>query len=280
LSEVTRTDIPAADTLGSGRRRWIDVLLVAAGASLVAASPEVGTWLSTLGIPLVALGLLTPLLRWSGRSRGIAGAVHLVPPELAESHRGVRAAASLPGVVDGPAAVDVADDSLLEVAALLGGGLPRGATQRRFVAARVRAMTAAAADLEQQHQAWVAAIAEVDALAPSPPLEAPLPRRDGPLVGVLVLVLLPGFLAWDLLCATARAGVALVEGLALRLRMASRLLARAASAAGALVGRARDVWTSARKDLAVATREAHHRVTAARIRLRLRLRRARRVAGA
>jgi hypothetical protein len=268
--------LPGIERLTGGRRRWIDALLVGTGLLLLAGSPRFGEGLLALAVPLIALGLLTPILRWSGRDRGVAGALALVPPEVAESHRALRTAASLPGVVDGSVVDRAADDSLLEVAALLGGRPPRGAAQRRFVAARIKAMDDTVTELEQRHEAWVAACAEVDALAPSTPLAAPSETRGGPLVGLLVLLLLPVFLAWDLLRALTDAFLAVLDGVALRVRTACRLIVRLASGVGRLVMGARTVWTVARDDLVEAMAEAHHRVSAARVRLRLQLRRARR----
>ena len=265
-------DIPADERLTTRRRRWVDALLVGAGASLVAASAILGIGLLVLAIPVLLLGLVMPLVRWHGRDRGLAGALSLVPPDLADSHRAVRAAASLPGVVDAARVNRTADDSLLEVAALLGGRPPRGAAQRRFVAARVAAMADTAADLEQRHQAWLAACAEIDALVPSTQLQQPPETRGGPLVAVLVMLLFPLFLGWDLLRALASGLVALGDGVALRLRTAGRLVAQLASGAIGVLKGARTVWTDARNEVAAAAREAHHRVSSARLRVRLRLR--------
>ena len=83
--------------------------------------------------------------------------------------------------------VDAADDVLLETAALLVGRPPRGAAQRRFVAARVRALTATAAELRERHEAWTEARAELDAIGPgvaAPAAPADRPARAGLLVGI------------------------------------------------------------------------------------------------
>ena len=52
-----------ADGLSTGRRRWIDLLLVVSGVALAVAGWPI------VGAALVALGMVTPLLRWSGRRR-------------------------------------------------------------------------------------------------------------------------------------------------------------------------------------------------------------------
>jgi hypothetical protein len=269
-------DIAADERFTTRRRRWVDALLVGTGASLVAASAMFGIGLLVLAIPVLLLGLVMPLVRWLGRDRGLAGALALVPPELADSHRAVRAAASLPGVVDAARVNRTADDSLLEVAALLGGRPPRGAAQRRFVAARVAAMADTAADLQQRHEVWVAACDEVEALVPDTPLQEPSETRSGPLVAVLVVLLFPLFLGWDLLRAMACGLVALGDGSALRLRTTGRLVAQLGSGAIGLLKRARAAWTGACDEVVAAVREAHHRVSSARLRVRLRVRRARR----
>jgi len=88
--------------------------------------------------------------------------------------------------------------SCSEVAAVLAGRPPRAASQRRFVDVRLQAMNDAASELEERHQAWSAARAEVDAIAAGILLPEPsLPTRDGVLVRMLVVVLFPGFAAWD-----------------------------------------------------------------------------------
>jgi hypothetical protein len=144
------------------------------------------------------------------------------------------------------------------------------------VAARVKALMDVASELRERHDAWVAARAEIDAIAAVSMPEAPRPQRTGLLVSVLVVVLVPAFLAWDVLTLAVRAVAALLDGLALRLRTAARLVAGAGHGAVVLAMRARRAWDRGRDALVVAATEAHHRVAAGRVRLRLRLRRARR----
>src|SRR5439155_11423731 len=117
----------AADRLSVGRRTWIDAVLIAGGALCIAEG-----WYA-VGAACVGLGALTPLLRWTGRSRHRRAASQLVTPELNEAHRELVAAALLPGVVEGSRLVEAADDLILESAALLVGRPARGAAQQRFV---------------------------------------------------------------------------------------------------------------------------------------------------
>ena len=86
--------------------------------------------------------------------------------------------------------------------------------------------------------------------------------------------MVPAFVAWDVARLSAQAGVALVDGLALRLRTAARLGCRAAAAIVTVVLSARRLWGELRVALVDAAAEAHHRVVATRLSLRLRLRRA------
>lgn len=190
------------------------------------------------------------------------------------------AAAALPGVPDATSVVEAADDAVLEAAALLAGRPPRGAAQRRFVDARSRAMSEAAAELRERHEAWIAAWTEVDALAPVVPPEqaVPAPSSPGALVSLLVVLLFPAFVGWDIVCVTGRGLAALADGLALRARTAGILAVRAVLAVAALGARARGVWRDLRSALVDAVTEAHRRISSARLHLRLRLRRARRAA--
>jgi hypothetical protein len=185
------------------------------------------------------------------------------------------AAAALSGIPDSVEVIDAADEALLEAAALLAGRPPRGAAQRRFIAARVAAMTDATAALDERHEAWTQARAEVDAISFVALSEAPAqPARDL-LVGVLVVVLLPAFLVWDLVRALGHGILALLDGIALRVRTLGCLIVRGVMAGAAVLQRVGDMWAGLRERLVDAVSEAHHRVAAARLRLRLRLRRAR-----
>jgi hypothetical protein len=261
---------------------WIDALLVAAGVALALVVGPLA------GVPLVALGLVMPALRLSARRRtGGRGVTHLVPPEVAGAYADLRSAAALDGVPDGPAVVAAADDGLLEVAAVLAGRPPRGSAQQRLVRVRVAAWTATAADLRAHHDSWREAVAEIDALAPGPDREdrpaAPGPA-SGALVGVLLVVLAPVFLAWELVTGSVRAAVALADGVALRARTAGRALVwavraavvglgRALRAAAAVLARTVRRWAELRRRVVAAAAEARGRFIAARLRVRLAVRR-------
>lgn len=253
--------------------RSIDFLLLVGGVVLAAAGwPEAGG-------PVGALGLVMPALAWRAKRRGRGSALYaLVPREVAVAHRGVLTAASLPGVVDGDDLVAEAGDLLLEVAALLSGRQPLGGAQRRFVKSRAAAMNSAAADLRERHQAWTEAQVEVEAIGSPLPPAATEETAGGPLVGAFVLVLFPLFLVWDVVRAGARAIVAVGDGILVRVRTIGRLGVQAVVSMGDAVVGAFRTWASLRDRVADAAREARHRVVAARLRMRLRLRRARRIA--
>jgi hypothetical protein len=203
---------------------------------------------------------------------------HLVPQEVALAHRDVVEATRLAGVVDGDAIVEAADDLMLEVAAVLTGRPVKGAAQRRFVDARASALTATAAELRERHQLWTEAQAEVDSISglTLPDRTEEAHTTGGPVVALLVVVLFPMFFSWDVVVVIGRALLALVDGLALRLRMIARLALLATQGALAFLARAREVWTYLRTTLLEAALEAHHRSSSVRLRLRLQVRRARR----
>jgi hypothetical protein len=202
---------------------------------------------------------------------------HLVPDELMQAHTDVFVAAALPGVLSAADVVDAADGVVLEVAAVLAGRPPRGAAQRRFVAARVRALNETARELTERHEAFVAARAELDSIAEAITLPDPTPEsQSGFLVGLLVVVLFPFFAAWDVVRGITQGAIGLVDGLALRARMVVRVVAQGGRA---LVDFARTVvqrWADVRAKVAGAAREARHRFVAARVRMRIRVRDARR----
>jgi hypothetical protein len=262
---------------------WIDALLVAAGLVLAATGRPLA------GVPLVALGLVLPGLRLSARRRsGRRGVAHLVPPEVAAAYADLQAAASLEGVPDGGAVMAEADDALLEVAAVLVGRPPKGAAQHRLVRVHTEAWAATAADLRAHHESWREAVAELDALAPLPPAEADTKAEGaesaetgtagGWLVGALLVVLAPAFLAWELGTGAVRATVALADGLALRARTAGRALVWILRAGVALFARTLRRWAELRRRVVAAAAEARGRFLAARLRARLLLRRHRRPA--
>lgn len=249
------------------RRRWIDVILICAGGACLL----LGWWLP--GAALVAFGLVVPLLQRSGRRRGLSDHV---PAELAAVHRDLVNAATLPGVRHTDV-LEEAEESLLEVVALLGGKEPRRGAQRRLVAARCAAMAAAAAELRLWSDAWLAAKAEVDIVDSVSAVAQPPEREPGTgwLVGALAVGLSPVFLAWDIVCLVSRGVVLFADGLALRVRTAGRLLVRGFTGLIGLAARARQSWAHARAQLAYSVAEARHRFLATRARLHLRLRRAR-----
>jgi hypothetical protein len=254
------------------RRRWVDVLLIVVGVGAIT-----GGW-RLLGVALIGFGLVTPLLRRSGKRREAADLAHLVPPQLVAAHREVLAAAALPGVDGADAVIDASVDALLEVAAILLGRPPRGATQRRLVAAHMAAMAETAAQLRQWSEAWIAARAELEELCSVLPPERPVDQVDDRadlLVGVLTVTLAPFFIAWDGLRLTARALVLLVDGLALRIRTVACLVVRAASCIGALAVRAHQAWMAARVRVVAAAVNAHRRFGGTRAQILLRFRRAR-----
>jgi hypothetical protein len=117
----------------------------------------------------------------------------------------------------------------------------------------------------------------VDALAPGPVGggEDPAPRRsaDGVLVGVMLVVLAPAFLSWELVSGVVRAVVSLADGIALRLRTAGRALVWTLRSAVALVGRTLRRWAELRRHVVDAAAEARRRFLAARLRERLAVRR-------
>jgi hypothetical protein len=248
---------------------WIDALLVAAGLALAATGHPLAGGL------LAGLGLVMPVLRLSARRRaGDRGLLHLVPDEVADAYADLWGAAALDGVPDAAAVMAAADDGLLEIAAALAGRPTRGAAQARLVRARVEAWEATAADLRAHHEAWLEAVAELDALAPlpaAPAAEAPS-TEGGVLSGMLLVVLAPVFLAWELVTGSVRATLALADGIALRLRTGARALLWTIRATLALLGRTLRLWADLRRRVVAAAAEARGRFLAARLRVRLRLR--------
>src|SRR4029450_13076064 len=110
----------------------------------------------------------------------------------------------------------------------------------------------------------------------APGARAPEPLAGGWLVGALLVVLAPLFLAWELATGLVRAVVALADGLALRVRTAGRALgwsrqagARWATLAPAVSRVARRVrrWVGPRRRIVAAAAEARGRFLAARLRV-------------
>jgi hypothetical protein len=257
---------------------WIDALLVAAGLVLAATVQPLA------GVSLIALGLVLPGLRLSARRRsGRRGVAHLVPPEAAAAHADLESAASLEGVPDRDQIMAAADDGLLEIAAVLAGRPPRGAAQHRLVRAHTETWTTTAADLRAHHESWREAVAELDALAPAQATAenaeadtAGTKEPGGWLVGAMLVLLAPAFLAWELVTGAMRALVALADGLALRVRTAGRALVWTLRAGVTLVARTLRRWAELRRRVVAAAVEARGRFVTASLRARLHLRRRRR----
>lgn len=199
----------------------------------------------------------------------------LVPAEVAAAHQRVRAAAGQPGIVDPQEAVTLADDALLEVAALLAGRTPSSAAQHRYVAVRVTFLDDLAAALEERGQLWQEAAIELDALWPLTEDAVREPSRDGFLVATLVVVLSPFLLTWDLLCGLGRGGLTIAHAAARGLRTAwSSVVQRVRRMLQAVLDAVRR-WRAYRDRIKAAAREARARMIAARLRVRLRFRRLR-----
>jgi hypothetical protein len=260
------------------RRWWIDVLLVAVGGAAFAAGSPVGA------AALVAIGLAVPLVHVIGvRGRTVDRAFRFAPTELAQRHERVRRAAARLGqdATAARAAVDRADDVVLEAAAIFGGRPVRGATHRRYVQQRCALLDHLTVELTDRAKALAAATAEVDELDPLPTTgtdrdlaSSPSPSSSDPLATALLVLLGPLFVAWELGATFVRGAIALVDGIALRLRTIARLSARAFVAVCRSVLVAARRWRDARDRLAVSWREARRQFAVARFRVRLRLHRA------
>ena len=263
MPEAPVPDVPVSAPTAV-TRRWIDLLLVAAGTVLALQGVAV------VGVPIVVVGLILPLLEWrTRRAGGIEHLLLLVPPDLAEAHRTVLTAADRPGVIDPEDVVALADELVLEVATVLGGRPARRASQRRFVAVRKSALESMATELSERHEAWRAAMQELDDLVPVDRADLPVaPQKPEPGSGwlstVLLVVLAPAFLVVDLVRGTGRAVVALVEGVALRLRTIVDLLAAGIRAVGRAIARALRSWRHITASIREAARASRGRFVAAR----------------
>jgi len=254
--------VPVPVTVPSGgSHRWIDLVLVAAGGALALRG------LVVLGVPVLLVGLLLPLLEWRARrSGGIDHLLGLVPPKVAAAHRAVVLAAQRSGVVDPDDVIESADELVLEVAAVLGGRPARRASQRRFVAVRLAALQAVVADLAERHEAWRAAMDELDALVPLEPGEVTAKDAAGSawLSTLLLVLLAPAFLVVDLVRGAVRSIVALAAGVALRLRTVADLTLAGARAVGPAVADALASWRALISSMRDAVRTAHGRFVAGR----------------
>jgi hypothetical protein len=261
------------------RRRLVDAALVLAGGAAVAAGVPLA------GVPLILLGVVSPVLVWAAGRRGEVGDVAaLVPDDVRTAHGELLAAAALPGVGDTRELVAAANDSVIEVAALLCGRPPRGRTQERFVAARVVAFRSEAEQLWERHDALNEARAELDRLDPpavvaaaSAEGEPDWERGSGVLVAAFVVMMMPAFLAGDLARGLGRLVLTFASGVALRARTVVRLVLSTLAGFGRLLARSFRAWRAIRAQVVAAARDAHRQVVSVRLRIRLSARRARRL---
>jgi hypothetical protein len=248
---------------------WIDLVLIGAGGALAHAGWPVA------GALVAGFGVMVPAVRWfGGRGRSVDRAIRLVPPELASAHQEVVAAATLAD----PAAVDAADDLVLEAAAIFAGRPVRGGAQRRYVQSRAETLAGMAAELTERAEALSAAHAE---LAPySVDVYPPASADRDTFAMVLLVVFAPAFVVWEVLAGVVTLSWALADGVMLRGRTLGRLTVRGATTLVGTVSRTVRRWSELRQRVKASWQEARHRFVAAKLRLRLRLRLARRAARA
>ena len=197
----------------------------------------------------------------------------LVPDELAAAHERVRAAAAGPGIVDREGAVTVADDTLLEVAALLAGRTPMGDQQRAYVAARISYLDDLAVALEERGDAWQQAVADLDELSPEAAPPPGAPSKDGVLVTAFVFALSPFIVTWEALRTFGRAVLTIADSTERGLASTWTWICCSVRHLYRSLLTALRRWRDDRDRLR--GREARARIVAARLRLRLRLRRLR-----
>ena len=255
-------------------RWWIDALLVGTGATAAAFG-----WYLAGGI-VVAVGLSFPLLHAIGvRGRSSAHALRYAPPDLADRVQRIHAVAARVPDVETRRAVERADDFLLEAAAIFAGRPVRGATHRRYVRQRSALLDGILTDLTERADALTAARAEVDALdVHHVDRVESQPSASDPLATALLWLLTPLFIVWELGATLWSGTLRFVEGIVLRLRTLATLLLRGVVAVGRLVLASLRRWRDLRIRFAASWREARRQFVAARLRLRLRLRRAGRAA--
>jgi len=260
-------DVAAAP--GQPNRFWVDALLIGVGLFLAFHGFLIA------GVAIGLFAVVFPVLRWRSRGRGTADLYPSIPPELADAHRAVLGATRLAGVQNGDESVEIADEMVIEVAAVLAGRPVRGAAQQRFVAARIAVLQDMISEMRERHNAWEAATAELATIAAPIAFAESEQRRGGWLVGAFVVVMFPFFMAWDVIAFGARLVVRLLEGVVLRVRATARLLLRTAHGLRSSVVRVWRVWRVTRAALVTSLADARHRIFAMRNRFRLRLRRAR-----
>jgi hypothetical protein len=269
MSEVLSPSRSIAAPAVFGRRRWVDLLLLVAAGSVTAA----GSWKA--GAAIAAFALAAPIIERVRRPGSAARALHLVPTELAAAHDAVIRAAAPLEAEDRRRVLDLADDTVLEVAAVLGGRPARGGAQHRCVAARVAVLTSLRDELLERQHALDAAREELGVTGAGG--EGPR-ERGGPLVLLFVALLVPFVVGWELVRVVVRVVLALWDGVALRLRGVFRFALWAGASLGPALIDAFAVVARARQRIAVAAREAAGVVRAARTQAILRSRRAWRAA--
>jgi hypothetical protein len=251
----------------ASRRRWVDALLIAGGIYVVSIGWPV------VGIPLMAFGALSPLLVLANRRSAPEDLLRLVPRDVASAYRSLREAALLAGApADARQVVETADDSLLEIAAHLGGRPPRGAAQRRFVARHVLLFHDDDASMRARHEAWVAAHAELDAISPVVETVSATQSRLRLTVALFVALIVPFVVMWDVIGGAGRMVVLTVEAVALRCRIVLQLIRRGTDWLVHALREAFALIRAWRSRLVDAVSEARQRVIAMRLGVRRRMR--------
>ena len=191
----------------------------------------------------------------------------MVPDELAAAYRDVVAAASLPGVAR-------PEESMREPAISCSRWPPssvdpvraehRSGASSTFAPA---ALETVAVELRERHTAWQRAVEELDAAVPAPadPVkEAPDPAGTGWLSIVFLVVLAPAFVLVDGARLLVRTGLALLDGLALRLRTVVDLVRHGAVVVGRVITDTLRRWRELSALVMASVRRARRRFVAAR----------------
>jgi hypothetical protein len=269
MSEVLSSSRTVAAPTVLGRRRWVDVLLLVAAGAVTAA----GSWQA--GAAIAVLALSSPIIERVRRPGSAARALSVVPAELAAAHESLLRAVATLDPEERRSILDLGDDIVLEVAAVLGGRPARGGAQHRCVAARIATLSALTEELLERQGSLDAARDELGVPAAD---EVEGVRGGGPLVLVFVALLVPFMVGWEVARGVVHIGIALWDGIALRLRGVVRFAAWAVTALGPALTDALALVGAARRRISASAREAAGVVRAARTRVILRSRRAWRTA--